>query len=196
MSSRVGLTNQLIIETAANIADTEGLDSVTLTAVAQRLGVQKPSLYNHIKGLTDLRRGLTLFGTNQLRIRIMEAAMGQARADAILAISAAYRTFAHERPGLYQATLLSWDHQDNPQVQAAIKELMEVLKKVLGAYRLQNNDLVHAQRGLRSLMHGFVTLEASGWFTQPVARDESYLQLVNIFIRGIEVRAVQTGNRE
>lgn len=192
MSTRAGLNTQILIETAAKIADEDGLDNVTLAAIATVLGVKKPSLYNHVKGWPDLRCGLTIFGTNQLKARIMAAATGRAKQDAILAIAGAYRIFAHERPGLYQATVIAREHRDDPKVKAAISELMEVLKTVLRAYHLRDSDLTHAVRGFRSIMHGFVTLEASGWFMQPVDRDESYAQLVNAFIRGIEILDVES----
>ncbi|HEY3425346.1 MAG TPA: WHG domain-containing protein [Negativicutes bacterium] len=184
---RMKLNNQIVIESAAKIADTEGLDNVTLTAIAEVLGIRKPSLYNHVKGLPDLRRGLAIFGSNQLKARLTGAAVGKAKQDAIRAIAAAYRTFAHERPGLYQAIVASGAYWEDQKGKVATKELMEVLYMVIRPYNLHDSDLIHAVRGLRSVMHGFVALEASGWFNQPVSRDESYAQLVDTFIRGIEV---------
>lgn len=50
MSPRIGLTLPKIVETAAEIADTNGIQEVTLASVAQRLGIRSPSLYNHVKG--------------------------------------------------------------------------------------------------------------------------------------------------
>ncbi|HEY3423331.1 MAG TPA: WHG domain-containing protein [Negativicutes bacterium] len=184
---RMKLNNQIVIESAAKIADTEGLDNVTLTAIAEVLGIRKPSLYNHVKGLPDLRRGLAIFGSNQLKARLTDAAVGKAKQDAIRSIAAAYRTFAHQRPGLYQAIVASGAYWEDQKGKAATKELMEVLYMVIRPYNLHDSDLIHAVRGLRSVMHGFVALEASGWFNQPVNRDESYAQLVDTFIRGIEV---------
>ncbi len=184
---RMKLNNQIVIESAAKIADTEGLDNVTLTAIAEVLGIRKPSLYNHVKGLPDLRRGLAIFGSNQLKARLTGAAVGKAKQDAIRAIAVAYRTFAHERPGLYQAIVASGAYWEDQKGKVATKELMEVLYMVIRPYNLHDSDLIHAVRGLRSVMHGFVALEASGWFNQPVSRDESYAQLVDTFIRGIEV---------
>ena len=41
--------------------------------------------------------------------------------------------------------------------------------------------MVHAIRGLRALMHGFVSLEAAGGFAMPLDLDESYHRLVEGF---------------
>ena len=49
MSPRIGLTLPKIVETAAEIADTNGIQEVTLASVAQRLGIRSPSLYNHVR---------------------------------------------------------------------------------------------------------------------------------------------------
>lgn len=55
MSPRIGLTLPKIVETAVEIADANGIQEVTLASLAQRLGIRSPSLYNHVKGLQDVR---------------------------------------------------------------------------------------------------------------------------------------------
>ena len=42
MSPRIGLTLQKIVETAAEIADTNGIQEVTLASLPQRLGYVRP----------------------------------------------------------------------------------------------------------------------------------------------------------
>ncbi|SPF54664.1 putative transcriptional regulator, TetR family [Candidatus Desulfosporosinus infrequens] len=184
LCTRIKLDRQVIIKAAAEIADLKGLDQVTLTEVAEHVGVRKPSLYNHINGLPELKGQLAIWGTNQLRITISDAAIGKARQDAIVAIANAYRLFAKERPGLYRAIVSSPD-RENLELQAAIQQLMAVLSMVLEPYNLSASDKTHAIRGLRSLMHGFASLQEAGWFSAPLDREESYQRLVNIFIRGI-----------
>lgn len=185
LCTRVKLDRQVIIAAAAEIADLDGFDYVTLTTVADRVGVRKPSLYNHINGLPELKGELAILGTNQLRNRISEAAIGKARHDAIVAIANAYRLFAKERPGLYRAIVSSPD-RENLDLKVAIKKMMAVISMVLEPYQLSASEQTHAIRGLRSLMHGFASLEESGWFVAPVDREESYQSLINIFIRGME----------
>lgn len=182
---RVKLDPQIIVETAAKIADANGLEQVTLTVIADYLKVRKPSLYNHINGLPELKGQLAVWGTNQLRIKISDAAIGKARQDAIEAIANAYRQFAKERPGLYKAIVSSPD-RENLELKAAIEKLMAVIRMVLEPYHLSADDKTHAMRGLRSLMHGFASLEEAGWFAAPVDREESYQSAIHTFIRGIE----------
>jgi len=183
---RAGLNRQTIVIAAAEIADRDGLEQVTLAAVASVLGVRKPSLYNHIDGLPKLRGLLAIWGTLELQSAIGEAAIGKAREDAIRAIAIAYRNFALKRPGLYRAIVSSPD-RNNEELQAAINRLMTVIRKVLEPYDLTESAATHAVRGLRSIMHGFVSLEASGWFAVPLDREESYRLLIDTFIRGLGV---------
>lgn len=183
LSERIKLTRSNIVTTAAEIADLEGLDNVTLAAVSARLGVCKPSLYNHINGLPELRAQLAIWGTNQLKEKISEAAIGKAKQDAIFAIATTYRAFAHQRPGLYRAILSSPD-RDNLELKSAIQGMMAVIKTVMESYHLA--DSTHAVRCLRSLMHGFVSLEAAGWFAAPADKELSYRYLIATFVRGID----------
>ncbi len=187
----MGLDRQTIIAAAAVIADADGLENVTLAAVADRLGVRKPSLYNHLNGLPELRGELAIWATRQLTAKISQAAIGKAKSDAIAAIAAAYRTFAHQRPGVYRAIVSSPD-RNNRHLQAAIEDMMQVITIILEPYNLGTEGSIHAVRGLRSLMHGFVSLEAAGWFAAAVDRDESYIQLINTFLDGIESSASKT----
>lgn len=60
--SRVGLTREKVIERAAELANEKGIEAVTITTLAQYLGIKKPSLYNHIEGPEDLRRQIMLYG--------------------------------------------------------------------------------------------------------------------------------------
>ncbi|WP_196600203.1 TetR-like C-terminal domain-containing protein [Pectinatus frisingensis] len=176
-----------IIMTAANIADTEGLDAVTLTRTAEKLNIKKQSLYNHIKNLAHLKCELIIYANAQLRQHLIQAVIGKAREEAILGAAESYRNFAHDHPGQYQAIIsLSWEFKDDEKFQASTHALMEILFKILSAYQLHEDYLTHAVRGLRSIMHGFISLENSGWFHQPIDKDESYRLLLQTFINGIK----------
>lgn len=183
MTGRIKLTRLNIVIAAAEVADQNGFEKVTLAAVANRLGVRNPSLYNHINGLAELKEQLAILGTNQLKAIISEAAIGKARQEAIVAIAASYRSFAHQRPGLYRAIMASPDC-DSLELKTAIKNMMAVIRKVLEPYCLE--EPTHAVRCLRTLMHGFVSLEAAGWFNAPAGKEESYRYLIATYVNGLE----------
>ncbi|MDN4593165.1 TetR/AcrR family transcriptional regulator [Polycladomyces subterraneus] len=184
MVAKAGLDRMTVVRTAAELADSLGLHQVTLAAVASRLGVRTPSLYNHVEGLGGLLRELALYGINKLGKRLERAAVGKATDDAVKAIMQAYRSFAREHPGLYEATLHAPDMNDT-EAQRASEEVVNILLTVLEPFGLQKNEALHVVRGLRSLAHGFASLESAGAFGLPLDRDESYRLMVDLFLRGL-----------
>jgi len=187
VSPRVGLDRAAVVEAAASLADEEGLEGVTLAELASRLGVRTPSLYNHVAGLEGLRRELALLGTRELARRLGRAAVGKTTDDAAFAIAQAYRDFVKERPGLYAATVRSYriSYPEDPELAAAEGEAMETVLAVLASYGLSGEEAVHAARGLRSVAHGFATLEVAGGFGIPLDLDESFRRLVWAFTDGL-----------
>ena len=161
---RVGLDREPVVEAAAALADEKGLEAVTLAELASRLNVRTPSLYNHVAGLEGVRRELALLGLRELGRRIGRAAIGRATDAAVFAIAEAYRSFVKEHPGLYAATLRSYRLSDpsDPDLQAAEREALELVLAVLASYGMRDEEAVHAARGLRSIAHGFATLEVAG----------------------------------
>ena len=176
-----------MVEAAASLADEEGLEGVTLAKLASRLGVRTPSLYNHVAGLEGLRRELALLGTRELGRRLGRVAVGKTTDEATFAIGQAYRDFVKERPGLYAATVRSYriSAPEDPELAAAEGEALEVVLTVLASYGLSGEESVHAARGLRSIAHGFATLEVAGGFGMPLDLDESFRRLLRAFTGGL-----------
>ncbi len=67
--------------------------------------------------------------------------------------------------------------------------------RTLTAYHLTGTEAVHVVRMLRSVVHGFVTLEGSGGFGLSVDLDESFRRLLQVFILGLRQLSV-TGTQE
>ncbi len=177
------LSQAVVVEAAAALADDAGLERLTLSALATRLNVRTPSLYNHVAGLDGLRRELALLGYHELSRRLGQAAIAKTTDAAVMAIAIAYREFVRDRPGLYTATIPSPRRDDSdPAVSQAAAETLDVVITVLGSYGLQGAEAIHAARGLRAAIHGFATLEASGGFGLPVATDESFQWLIATLI--------------
>ena len=187
MRPRARLDRETVVRTAVELTDAGG--QVTLSAVAKRLGVQTPSLYNHIDGQAGLQREMMLVGLRELNRYLTRAAIGKSAGDALVAVARAYRAFAREHPGLYALTLRAAG-PDDPELRALADEAVAVLAAVMESYRLRGEDAIHAIRGLRSMLHGFVSLEAAGGFGLPTDLDESFERSLATFIRGLQAEAV------
>ncbi len=184
MPLRAGLDRERVVGAAADIVDAGGADALTLAAVAARLGVRIPSLYNHVAGLEGLRRDLALHSLGLLDDALRLAALGRSGDEAVIAIAVAYRAFVKAHPGLYEMVQRVPPVAD-PAIQAASAAPVQVALAVLAAYGLSGEDAIHAVRALRSALHGFATLEMSGGFGLPVNIDESFHRLIAILIRGL-----------
>ena len=90
---RANLTQHAVVVAAAELADESGLDQVTLAAVARRLQVQAPSLYNHVRDRAQLLAGVHELALDELADRIGDAVAGRAGADALRGLAEAQRGF-------------------------------------------------------------------------------------------------------
>jgi AcrR family transcriptional regulator len=188
MSPRSNLTKQTVVQAAADLINAEGLEALSLGRLAKKLGIRTPSLYNHVDGLPGLMRELSILNASNLADRISEAAIGQSGPGAVRAMMQAMRTYIKECPGLYLSTLRASGTQAevNPELEMEEARSVKVGMAVMASFGLEGEDAVHALRGLRSLVHGFATLEISGGFGMPLELDESFSRLVDLFIAGLE----------
>jgi len=175
---RAGLTPERIISEAATVADEVGLDRLTLAAVAQRCGVSLPGLYKHVSGLDEVKRGIALLGVRELTSAGARAAAGVTGADALRAISAAYRSYALAHPGRYAASVLAPAPGDQEHIEVAT-QAVDVISAALAGYRLQGSALIHAVRMWRAACHGIATLQIAGGFGLPESVDVTFEYLIN-----------------
>jgi AcrR family transcriptional regulator len=178
--ARVGLDAGAVVVAAAELIDDEGLEALTLSALASRVGVKPPSLYAHVGGLDDLRRRLATLGAELLADAIAPAAAGLARGEALQALGRSYRDWVLAHPGLYAAMEAYAPPQD-----PAVGRVLELVLAVLRGYGLEGDAAIHAARSLRAALHGFTALEAGGGFGIPVAPQLSFEWMLAALDRGL-----------
>ena len=183
MSPRAGLDTATVVAAAARMSDAG--DELSLSALAQMLGVRTPSLYNHVDGIAGLQRELALRGVRELTAQILRAAIGRSGREALFEIAQSYRAYVHAHPGLYRFTQPAPASAD-VELQAASAELIDILSAVLSGFNLHDDDALHAIRGLRSLLHGFAMLELDAGFGIDLDLDVSFDFALDAFIAGLE----------
>lgn len=182
--AKMGLDRHTLLVAAAEIADESGLDSLTLAALAQKLKVRSPSLYNHVNGLPDLRAALTVHCIRLLVETTRDAVIGKTGDDAILSLCGAYLRFARSRPGLYEA-FYKVNTQRHEELESAKQELLNLFLRIMEPYGLGETETLHAIRGLRSLLHGFASLEQHGGLQMDLKVDESVEYVLRAFLEGL-----------
>ncbi|MFC8504174.1 TetR/AcrR family transcriptional regulator [Pedococcus sp. NPDC057267] len=174
---RRGLTRELVAGVAAEVADEMGFDALTLSAVAQRLGVSQPALYKHVPGIDALRRDVAVQAVEELVLAIGDARQYRRGRAALEAVAVAYREYAARHPGRVAASVRAPALGDDEHASAGARAV-GVLAGVLEDYGIAGTDTVHAVRAVRATLHGFVVLEAAGGFGLPESVDESFDRLL------------------
>jgi len=182
------LDTETVVAAAAELVNAEGPEALSISRLAERLGVRTPSLYNHVEGLPGLKRELALMNARLLGDCIGYAAIGKSGPQAIREVAQAYRAYIKENPGLYMAGLRAARTQApvDAELQSIEDRVVEIGMAVVGSFGLHAEYGLHAVRGLRSVVHGFASLEVAGGFGLPLDCDESFRRLVEMLILGLQ----------
>lgn len=182
--ARKGLNKEKIVDEALAMIQEEGFERFSLHRLAARLGVKTASLYNHIDNIDQIGIALGEHSIRQLRAQ-MDEATGQITdaPDRLMQIAIAYRDFAHESPELYKIVL------NLPALhgKALIRTILDPMQTALKPFIADEQERIAVLRSFRSMIHGFVSLEALGYFENPSASIEySYKNMISNFIKSIE----------
>ena len=177
-----------VIQAAVELVNADGMQALTLGRLAGELGIQTPSLYNHIDGLPGLQKDMAVLNAKLLADRLSEAAVGKSGSDLFMEVAQAFRNYVKEYAGLYMSTLRSSGTQD-VQDEDLVREEERAVKigtTVMASLGLKGKDAIHALRAFRSMVHGFATLEVAGGFGLPLECDESFRRLVTALSAGLQ----------
>lgn len=184
-AKRDRVDRDVVIATAADLVNRNGLASLSMGELATALGLKTPSLYAHVTGIDEVKRLLALRGLAAMETALAHAALGKTASSAVRALLFAYLEFVRTNPGVYEATFPAAP-LDDLEWTAAARKIQATNRAVLAGLGLSPEEEIHLQRGMRSLAHGFAVFEASGAFRNPVDRDESFSWLVDVFLCGLE----------
>lgn len=180
MAARQRLTTSKVVDAALELVDEQGVEGLTLAAVAARTGVATPSLYKHIASLGELRGHVGVRVLEDMTARFTQVVLGLSGEDAVAALMHAYRAYVADHPKRYAAMPMDPLHDELQQ--AAGMKLIEVMLAALRGFGLEGSDAIHATRRLRVIVHGFASIEAGGGFGLPEGLDDTYDQLVRMYL--------------
>ena len=184
---RAGLGPAAVVAAGAQLADEIGFGGLTMGLLAERLGVRTPSLYKHVDGLADLNHRIAVLALTELGDAVRDALQGRAGRDGLAALARAIRDYVLHHPGRYAATIGAVPTGPDDPLVAAGDRVIESMTAVLHGYPIKPADLNHALRTLRSLFHGFATLQAANGFQWDANTDESFTWLITFTDRGLRL---------
>jgi AcrR family transcriptional regulator len=186
VAARVGLTKSDVLDAAAAIVDEQGTDALTLSRLAERLGVRSQSLYAHVDGLTGLKRELILYALDLQAARVRRSVMAKSGREALMALMNELVLVNREHPGLSRLT--SWSQPDPTDAAMfdALVEVSEPFTILLASYGLSGDDLAHWRRIIWTSLQGFLSLEAADMMKLPADPDQSVHLLMDLIADGLD----------
>lgn len=185
MPRRAKISGDSLIDEAIAIIEEDGMEELTIGALATALDVKPPSLYNHVAGIEDVRMKVRIAAVTRLGDALVDAAMGRAGEDALFALCHAYRSFAVANPELYAMSVEAFPGESDEFDRHAWRALRPLFA-VLHAHGLNEAEAVHTARTFRASLHGFVMLETAGGFGLPESVDASFDRMVDWLLMLLE----------
>jgi len=189
------LDRQRVVEAAIACVEAEGPEALGVSRVARELGIKPPSLYNHIGKGDALARAVVVEANRRLLVVLEDAVRCVVDPrEQVRVIAGSIRRWARENPGLYAVTARVTPDNEHPEFAPILQEMLELIGRPLTQLGVTGDDTIHAIRGLRAAMHGFLLLENSGQFALAEDSAESFEWLIEAILRGLEPGAVGPGD--
>jgi len=182
---RARLDQEAVLTAAEEIVDRDGYDALTMTLLAGELDARVSSLYNHVENLEDLRSLVQLRAMRLLGDQVREAAAGHAGADGLRVLSHALRSFARSHPQRYAA--ITRPAIDGEAFFDAAGETIAALAVMVRSAGLPEERIIPTGIAVFAALHGFVSLEAAGYFAGVEGDLDEVYELV---VRGAVTAAV------
>jgi AcrR family transcriptional regulator len=180
------LTPASVTAAGAALVDEIGFASLSMGLLAERLGVKTPSLYKHVSSQADLAHRIAVLAMTEVSEAIRDAIQGRAGSDALAAGAQAMRMYVREHPGRYAAGNAARPTGPDDPLIPADGRVIASWAAMLRGYRLDSSQEIHALRMLRSILHGFATLEAADGFQIDTDVDASFTWMIDFIDHGLQ----------
>ncbi|WP_062464152.1 TetR/AcrR family transcriptional regulator [Demequina soli] len=181
---RTPLSPAVVVATAASLADAEGYDAVTVSAVARALDVRPASMYAHVRDREALLAGVHRLALGELAERVAAQVAGRSGHDALAGLAAAHRAYAAARPGAWTALQRPASPETAASPEAA--RVASLLAAVIRGYDVPERATVDAVRLVGATITGFVALtDAQAFAHRPDDVDASWAAAVDALDRAL-----------
>jgi AcrR family transcriptional regulator len=153
------------------------------------VGIQPPSFYKHFKSKEALFSELKLQSLQDLLEVLTRVTVGVSGEDALRSFAHAFRRFAKENHVQYLTTVRP--DQSDPEVEEVSRRILDVTARLFSSFQFSNDTLIHQTRFLRSLLHGFISLEIAGGFGLPLSIEKSFEMMLAGFFTQLKTIKIQ-----
>lgn len=151
-----------IVATGRSLVETNGLDGLTMQAVASVIGVRAPSLYKHVDSRGELVRLIVASVARELGAKLDASIDGEDPKRDLLNLARTLRKYAHSQPESYRLLFAPMPNEWRPEPEV-LAEASEAVLKTAAALAGTERGLEGA-RLVTAWAHGFLMMELAGGF--------------------------------
>jgi AcrR family transcriptional regulator len=181
------LTRSAIVNAAMAVLRSDGQSGLGINRVARELGIQPPSMYNHVKGNDDLHRLVALYGWQQF-LTYAETALKpmMTSREQLMAVAASYRQCAKDYPELLTIAASHRMSLNDVEFATFYQGIMQIYSNALTPWGFSESDIIHSARMLNAAYCGYAQLEQNHIFQRSQSLDESHEWMVIRLIDALE----------
>ncbi|MEU0541538.1 TetR/AcrR family transcriptional regulator [Nocardia sp. NPDC005978] len=158
-----GEREKRIVDTARELAETQGWDAVTVRKLAEAIEYSQPVLYSHFSGKDAIVTAVAEQGFAELAVATREIrTRAETPEQALALVSEGYLHFARESAALYDAMfLLRTDLKFGPDAPEVLKECFVELLLTFAPFAAPHDPETFTEVAW-SALHGMATLDRGG----------------------------------
>jgi AcrR family transcriptional regulator len=165
-----------ILQTARDIAATDGWSCATVRKVAERIGYTAPIIYEHFGSKDEMLNQILKEGYITLAEVISTATQSASNSeDRIRAIIIAYWDFVHTNREIYQLMYgMEGARATSNEAREYAAPIVKIVTKELIRYnpeQITPENVIEVMVAAWSMIHGMIALELSGYTTRYVESD-------------------------
>lgn len=170
MPAPASTSTEAVVTAGRAILERQGLDALTMQAVAEAVGVRAPSLYKRVPGRDGLLRMIVDEAALELAAELDGAVEGHDPATDLRALADAFRGFARRNPATYP---LLFDPRQGGMSDEARDRSSDAVRRVCAALA-GDAAALPAARMVVAWANGFVTMELADAFRLGGDVDEAW----------------------
>lgn len=192
---RTGLSKDDITEVAVKLANENGLSYLSITTLAEALGIKKPSLYNHMKSIDDVLRDIMIYGWKKVSYELTADITGKDPRENLRIYATRIYEYSIANPGVFEA-MLWYNKYSDPELLDATEGLYNFFFAQTDSLFITREIANHLLRTYRAFLEGFIMLEIHNAFGNPISIQDSFRISLEVLLKGMHQYSVEQVEKE
>lgn len=192
---RTGLSKDDITKVAVKLANENGLSYLSITTLAEALGIKKPSLYNHMNSIDDVLRDIMIYGWKKVSYELTADITGKDPRESLRIYATRIYEYSIANPGVFEA-MLWYNKYLDPELLDATEGLYNFFFAQTDSLFITREIANHLLRTYRAFLEGFIMLEIHNAFGNPISIQDSFRISLDVLLKGMHQYSVEQVEKE